>query len=96
MLLILGFTSLWVFIAAAGIIGIAEGFIYASHLFYNVSGAKSRNGLMALHEFLLSAGFVIGSLTGGHLSDSFGRYMPYWFGLFAVLGAMILQGACGR
>ena len=92
MLLILGFTSRWLLVAAAGIIGIAQAFIYASHLFYNVSGAKSRSGLMALHEFLLSVGLVMGSLIGGYLSDAFGRYMTYWFGLFAVCGAMIFQG----
>jgi MFS family permease len=95
MLLILGFTSLWILVAATGIIGIAEAFIYASHLFYNVSGAKSRSGLMALHEFLLSVGLVIGSLAGGYVSDAFGRYMPYWFGLLAVLAAMALQGIIG-
>ena len=92
MLLILSCTSLWFLAATTGIIGIAQAFIYASHLFHNVSGTKSRSGLMALHEFLLSLGLVIGSLAGGYISDSFGRYMTYCFGLIAVCSAMVLQG----
>jgi hypothetical protein len=82
-------------VGAAGIIGVAEAFIYASHLFYNVSGARNRSGLMALHEFLLSAGLVAGSLSGGYISDAFGRYKPYWFGLLMVSGAIMLQGIIG-
>ena len=79
--------------AAAGIVGICEAFIYVSHLFYGVSGGKKRSGLMAIHEFLLSIGMVIGSVAGGYISDSFGRYVPYWFGVGAIFFALAVQGA---
>ena len=96
MLLIVYCPKLWVLFVAAGIVGICEGFIYVSHLFYGVSGGKKRSGLMALHEFLLSTGFVIGSVGGGFISDSFGRYVPYWLGAGAILIGLIAQSAIWR
>jgi MFS family permease len=91
MLLVVYCPYLWVLLAAAGIVGICEGFAYVSHMFYGISGGKKRSGLMALHEFLLSSGFVIGSVAGGYISDSFGRYVPYWFGAGAIILGLAVQ-----
>lgn len=91
MLLVVYFATLWVLFAVAAIVGISEGFIYLSHLFYGVSGGKRRSGLMALHELLLSSGVVIGSVAGGYISDATNRYMPYWFGTGAILLGLAAQ-----
>jgi MFS family permease len=93
MLLIVYCPYLWILFTAAGIVGICEGFAYVSHMFYGISGGKRRSGLMALHEFLLSSGFVIGSVAGGYISDSFGRYVPYWFGAGAIFLGLATQAA---
>jgi MFS family permease len=93
MLLIVYYPKLWMLFVAAGIVGICEGFIYVSHLFYGVSGGKRRSGLMALHELLLSGGIVIGSVAGGYISDASNRYMPYWFGAAAILLGLAIQAA---
>jgi predicted MFS family arabinose efflux permease len=73
---------------AAGLGGICYGFIYSSHQYYGVSGGTKRSGLMAIHETIIGAGFATGALGGGILSDSFGRYSPYWF----VCGVIIIAG----
>jgi MFS family permease len=91
MVMILGFEALWLLIAAAGLLGFAEAFMYASHLFYGVSGARKRTTMMAVHEFLLSTGMVFGSVCGGYLSDGFGRYSPYWLGLGIVAAAIAAE-----
>ncbi len=91
MLMILKGSSLGIFFVATGLVGTGQAFMYNSHLFYGVSGGTRRSRRMAIHEFLLSAGFVIGSLTGGFLSDQFGPLMPYRFGLGVVALGLFLQ-----
>jgi predicted MFS family arabinose efflux permease len=93
MLLIVYLPRLWILFLAAGIVGICEAFIYVSHLFYGVSGGKKRSGLMAIHEFLLSCGMVVGSVAGGYISDSMGRYMPYWLGAGSLVFGLAVQTA---
>ena len=79
MTLILATIFLGWFFLAAFILGISGAFFYISHLFYGASGGKNRFTRMAIHEFTLSIGFVTGAMLGGYLSDTFGRYAPYWF-----------------
>jgi len=81
MLMIIYGGAIWSFLVAAVLLGSSGAFIYSSHLYYGVSGSKRRSARMAIHETVLSMGFFIGSLVGGYLSNHFGRYMPYWFGL---------------
>ncbi len=69
--------------------GLGVSFLYASHLYYGVSGGSDRARLMAIHEILLSAGFLTGSVGGGVLSDAVGLRAPYWVGA-ALLGASIV------
>lgn len=93
MLLIVYCPVLWAVFVASAVVGVCEGFAYISHMFYGISGGKNRSGLMALHEFLLSSGFVIGSAGGGYISDAFGRRMPYWLGAGAILVGLLAQAA---
>jgi predicted MFS family arabinose efflux permease len=91
MLMIINGSSLNVLYTAGGLVGTGEAFMYVSHLYYGVSRSTKRSGSMAIHEFLLSIGFVTGSFGGGLLSDHFGPYMPYWFGLSAIGVGIVLQ-----
>ncbi len=91
MLMILKGSSLSILFAATALVGAGQAFMYSSHLYYGVSGGTRRSGRMAIHEFLLSAGFVIGSLAGGFLSDHFGPFMPYRFGLTVVALGLCIQ-----
>jgi predicted MFS family arabinose efflux permease len=93
MLLPVRYSQQWILLAAAGIVGTSQAFIYVSHLFYGVSGGRRRLGLMAVHEFLLSGGIVMGSVAGGYISDSFGRRAPYLFGTAAVVVGLLIQAA---
>lgn len=92
----LGLSLLPIFVvqSAAGLMacsvlaGLGVSFLYASHLYYGVSGGARRTRLMAVHETLLSVGFLIGSYAGGFVADAMGRRWPYVFcGAVVILGA---------
>ena len=91
MLLILKGVSLWVLFAATVLVGGGQAFLYASHLYYGISGAKNRQRRMMIHEATLCLGMLIGSLAGGYLGDNVGPYAPYWFGFCAVAAGMAVQ-----
>jgi len=91
MLLILFTASLALLTLAVGLIGVGESFIYASHIYYGVSGGTRRAGRMAIHEIILALGFAAGGIIGGILSDMYGRYSPYWFGFITVIIGLIIQ-----
>jgi MFS family permease len=91
MLIILFFSNVAFQLFAAGLSGVCYGFIYGSHQYYGVSGGKKRSGLMAVHETIIGAGFAAGSLIGGLLSDSFGRYSPYWFACGVIIAGGLVQ-----
>jgi MFS family permease len=46
---------------------------------------------MAVHETIIGAGFAVGSLAGGILSDKFGRYSPYWFTIAVIIAGGFVQ-----
>jgi MFS family permease len=71
--------------------GCSFGFVYASHLYYGVSGSKERSVRMIIHELAVCGGMFIGSLTGGYLSDYFSRYMPYRFGILVISLGLLSQ-----
>jgi predicted MFS family arabinose efflux permease len=82
------------FFIIAAFIGLSQAFMYASHLFYSASGSKKRLGSMAVHEMLLSAGHVLGYITGGLLAEYFDRTTtPYYFGAALVIAGLIAQSA---
>ncbi len=68
------------------IAGLGVSFLYASHLYYGVSGGLRRARLMTLHEILLSLGFMAGSFGGGYTAEIYGRRSPYMlFGVVLLL-----------
>ena len=81
----------WVLCVAVAMAGIGQSFIYASHQYYAVSGQSKRSGAMAVHETLISAGYVTGGVAGGYLSEYLNRYVPYGFGAAAILVAITMQ-----
>ena len=51
-----------------------------------------RTRVTALHETLLSIGFVVGSFMGGWISDHWdNRRLPYLFGAAVVVASLIAQ-----
>jgi MFS family permease len=76
---------------ASGMAGVWYGYVYSSHQYYGVSGSKKRSNLMAVHETIIGAGFATGSLFGGILSDTWGRYSPYWFGITVIAAGGLVQ-----
>ncbi len=89
--LILNGESLGILFAAAGLAGGGQAFLYASHLYYGISGAENRQRRTMIHETTLCLGMLIGSLAGGYLSDNVGPYAPYWFGFCVVVGGLGTQ-----
>lgn len=73
----------------AGLSGMMVSFLYASHLFYGVSTGVNRSRLMAVHEILVSVGFLLGSFGGGVIADVWGLNTPYWIGAAAIVGGMV-------
>jgi len=89
MVLIIIGKQLWLPWTGMALGGIIYAFLYASHLYYIISGAKQRATKTVIHEMYLSAGAIVGSFAGGFLSDHFGRYSPYYFGLVVLAIGMV-------
>ena len=94
MVMILYSSTLWMFAISAGLVGLSRAFIVISNQFYGASGRKKRLAAMAIHEVLLSVGYIFGFVAGGFLADHFGRIVaPYIFGLVVVCTGLIAQTA---
>ena len=92
MVMILSSSALWIFAVASGLVGLSRAFIVMSNQFYGVSGSTKRSAAMAIHEVLLSAGYILGFIAGGLLADHFGRVIaPYIFGLIVICAGLIAQ-----
>lgn len=91
LIIILNSTTQTGFFIAAVLMGCGLGAVYSSHLYYGLSGSTKRSALVAIHEAILSAGFVIAAFVGGYLSDHMGRYWPYWFGVALVIVALVVE-----
>ncbi len=76
----------------AVITGLCGSVAYSSSLYYGVSGGRRRGALTAIHEMLLSAGFVIGAIGSGALSQRFDLWTPYPIAA-AVLGCAVVVQA---
>jgi len=76
--------------------GFGFGFAYSSHLYYGACGSRKRSAPMAIHEVTLSLGVIVGSGSGGYISEHFGPYYPYWFALiilgFGIAAQTIIWG----
>ena len=84
-------THLYIFYFVSLILGLGSAFCYSSHLYYGSAGGTKRYALMAIHEFTLASGFVIGALVGGKLSDHYTRLAPYKLGVAVLTVAIIAQ-----
>ncbi|MDP3178328.1 MAG: MFS transporter [Spirochaetaceae bacterium] len=67
--------------------GAAMADIYGKSVFYGASGAPDRDKRMTIHEALLSAGQVFGSLAGGAIYQGFS-----WSAVFVGIGALMAVG----
>ncbi|MBN1766199.1 MAG: MFS transporter [Sedimentisphaerales bacterium] len=91
LVLILMANDLWLFYVAMMFSGCGGAIAYSSHLFYGMSGSRKRSRRMAIHEGTIAAGVVIGSLSGGYLSNYLGPYQPYKFGLLIIASGLLVQ-----
>jgi MFS family permease len=80
----------WFFAASVGY-GIAGAMAYSLHQFYSASVKGWRLGALAFHEMIQAGGTIIGSMLSGFLSDSYGRYISYWFSLGVIGLSIVLQ-----
>jgi predicted MFS family arabinose efflux permease len=71
--------------------GLCVGVIYNSNLFYGVSGGRDRARLMAIHELLLSSGFIVGSSGGGWVTDHISLRAAYPLCAALLVTGMIAQ-----
>jgi MFS family permease len=72
--------------------GLCVGVTYNSNLFYGVSGGRDRARLMAIHELLLSCGFIVGSSGGGWVTDHIAPRAAYPICAALLAAGMIAQG----
>ena len=91
MVMIIFSRNLFIQLLAAALAGITYSAVYSSHQYYCVAGARRRSGSMAIHETIIGAGYAIGSISGGIVSDHLGRNWPYIFGGILVAAAAIVQ-----
>lgn len=75
----------------AGLTGVGISFLYASHLYYGVTGGARRSRRMAIHEVLVSAGFLVGAYGGGLLAGVIGLRAPYVVGCGALLCGVVAE-----
>ena len=73
------------------VMGLLMALSYSSSLFHGVSGSTNRAKRMGIHEALLSAGLISGSLIGGILYQRYSMATVYWFCLNVVLVGVIIQ-----
>ncbi len=83
----------WLLAAVAVATGVSGGIAYSSSLYYGVSGGRRRGALAAIHEMLLSGGFVIGAIGSGALSQRFELQTPYPVSAAVLLLAVAVQVA---
>ncbi len=78
------------FLIGISLSGIVIAFAYSMSVFYGASGAADRDKRMSIHEAVLTAGQVVGSVAGGALYQRFS-----WssiFALTAILFALCIAG----
>jgi MFS transporter, DHA1 family, solute carrier family 18 (vesicular amine transporter), member 1/2 len=81
----------WEMAACMLVGGACVGVVYSSDLFYGVSGGVRRARRMAIHELILSVGFVIGAFGGGFITDHIGLRTSYPICAGLLVTGMIVQ-----
>lgn len=89
--LILALAGTSVPIVAAGLagLGLMNAWTYNNSMFYGASGARDRDLRMAIHEALLTAASILGSLAGGFLYQAASMRLA-----FLVVAASAAAGVC--
>ena len=64
---------------------------YSSSFFHGVSGSVNRSGRMAIHEALLAAGLIFGSVFAGELYQRYSMTAVYLFCAAVVLCGAVVQ-----
>ena len=73
------------------VMGLLMALSYSNSIFHGVSGSTNRARRMAVHEILLSAGYIIGSCIGGVLYQRYSMSTVYWVCSAVVLAGVIIQ-----
>jgi len=74
-------------------IGFINALSYSNSIFHGVSGSANRAGRMAIHESILSAGFICGSALGGLLYQYYGMNTVYFLcAAMALFGVLVQSG----
>jgi predicted MFS family arabinose efflux permease len=69
------------------LIGLIQAALYSASVFYGASGAPDRERRMTVHEALLTAGQIIGSVGGGLVYQHIA-----WPAIFMCIAALMLAG----
>lgn len=72
---------------ALGLAGLALSLAYSASIFYGASGSLDRDRRMTIHEALLTAGQIVGSVAGGLIYQTWS-----WSGIFVALAPFLLAG----
>jgi len=83
---------------AVGLIGIGftSAWAYNNSMFYGASGAPDRDRRMTIHEALLTAGQVTGTLIGGFLYQAVSMRLVFFFMALLTLSGAGLQALLFR
>ena len=77
------------------IVGVIVGQGYTNSIFHGVSGVADKSWRMAIHEMIVSAGLILGSISGGLAYGAFGITAAYlisaaiWMIDFIVAGILL-------
>jgi MFS family permease len=77
------------------IVGVIVGQGYTNSVFHGVSGVADKSWRMAIHEMIISAGMILGSISGGLAYGAFGITAAYlisaaiWMIGFIVAGILL-------
>jgi len=71
--------------------GILFAFHYSNSLFHGVSGSINREGRMAIHEAVLTAGVITGAVSGGEIYQRWGMGVVFLFTGFFLFLLLLTQ-----
>lgn len=81
----------WHLAAAVVVGGACMSLTYSSSIYYSAAGGKRREASLAVHEVVLSVGFIIGAVGGGLLSEWIDLRLTYVAAALFMAGGMALQ-----
>lgn len=88
--------SVWIAALLLAGLGLSNAMSYSASLFHGAAGSLNRTRRMAIHESILAAGLVCGSIAGGWLYELLGY--EWLFAIVAMLlaGLTVVQTLVGR